>query len=132
MEARLMAERRVNMRIRGQESSPSPCFISQGSMKNRPQKLRQKVMTKPCRSLDRNLTWALSPAKHRPAKIVNPAAISTWLGCRGDALNLSKNMMDRQIRDKGGPPPLSPVLWHHAFGTGQVKPGKYAIGVWNG
>src|SRR5262249_5828147 len=112
MDARLMAERSVNMRMRGQESSPNPCFISQGSMKNRPKKFRQKVMTNPCRSLDRNLTWALRQAKHRPAKMVNPAAISTWLGCRGDALNLSKNMMGRHIRGKGGPPPLPPVLWH--------------------
>src|SRR5512134_3462021 len=114
MEARLMAERRVNMRMRGQLNSPSPCFISQGNMKNRPQKLRQKVMTKPCRSLDRNLTWALSPAKHRPAKIVNPAAISTWFRCPGSALNLSKNMMGRHIRDKGAPPPLPSRNCGHA------------------
>src|SRR5262245_37821306 len=114
MEARLRAERSVNMRMRGQDSSPSPWRNNQGSMKNRPQKLRQKVMTKPCRSLDRNLTWALRLAKHRAAKTVNPAAIKTWFGCP-PALVLSKNMAGRHIREKGVSPPLPCWNCGHAW-----------------
>src|SRR5687767_13791732 len=126
MEVRLKADRNVNMRMRGQLSSPSPWRSSQGIMKNRPQKLRQKVMTKPCRSLERNLTWALSPAKHKPAKIVKPAAISTWFCCPGSALKLSKNMMGRHIREKGAPPPLpSRNCGQAARGRGGAEGGSF-------
>src|SRR5688572_3264635 len=126
MEVRLKADRSVNMRMRGQDNSPSPWRMSQGIMKNRPQKLRQKVMTKPCRSLERNLTWALSPAKHKPAKIVKPAAISTWFCCPGSALNLSKNMMGRHIREKGASPPLpSRNCGHAARARGGAEGGSF-------
>src|SRR5213075_3315959 len=88
--------------------------------KNSPQKLRQKVMTKPCRSLDRNLTWALRLAKHKPAKMVNPAAIKTWFGCP-PALVLSKNMVGRHIREKGVSPPLPSRNCGHAAGAREER-----------